>query len=366
MVQKHSPSLAEPAIPEKGVFSGKVQTVLGAIPVEEMGITLMHEHIFLDASSWWQEPASANRKHLAYQPVHMRILGELRMDPFVNLDNCKLLSFEEAVEELMLFHDLGGATVVEVTNNDIGRDPQALQRVSRRTGLNIICGVGHYLEAAQPKSLAAKTEQEIEEEIVQEVVEGIPGCDVFPGIIGEIGVSARFTPAEQKVLRAAARAARRTQLPLTIHLPGWERLGHQVLDLVAEQGALLEFTILDHINPSLNELDYQMSLADRGAFLEYDMIGMDYFYADQQAQSPCDEENAIAIKRLIDAGYIHSLLLSQDVFLKMMLTRYGGYGYGHILKHFVPRLKRHGITLDQIHTLLIDNPRKVFSALHRS
>ena len=75
------------------------------------------------------------------------------------------------------------------------------------------------------------------------------------------------------------------------------------------------------------------------------MIGMDYFYADQQVQCPSDEEAARAIKRLVDAGLRRrSLLLSQDVFLKMMLTRYGGYGYAYVMRHFLPRLRRHGAT----------------------
>ena len=111
---------------------------------------------------------------------------------------------------------------------------------------------------------------------------------------------------------------------------------------------------------------YQQSIADRGAFLEYDMIGMDFFYADQQAQSPCDEENATAICRLIDDGYLNAILLSQDVFLKMMLTRHGGFGYGYILKHFVPRLERHGVDRKTVERIFTENPRRVFSAAHRT
>ena len=88
--------------------------------------------------------------------------------------------------------------------------------------------------------------------------------------------------------------------------------------------------------PSLHDHKYQRSLADRGAFIEYDMIGMDYFYADQQAQFlPATRRNAIAICKLVEDGHLNSVLMSQDVFLKMMLTRYGGFGYGYILKHFV-------------------------------
>ena len=98
---------------------------------------------------------------------------------------------------------------------------------------------------------------------------------------------------------------------------------------------------------------------------QFDMIGMDFFYADQQAQSPSDEENAAALARLIADGYANSILISQDVFLKMMLTRHGGFGYGYILKHFVPRLHRHGVDRATVDRILVDNPRRVFSATYR-
>jgi phosphotriesterase-related protein len=91
------------------------------------------------------------------------------------------------------------------------------------------------------------------------------------------------------------------------------------------------------------------------------MIGMDYYYADQEAQSPSDEENARALLRLRDAGLLGSVLISQDVFIKIQLVRYGGTGYAHILDHFVPRLRRHGFTQLDIDTLMVDNPRRVFA-----
>ncbi len=151
-------------------------------------------------------------------------------------------------------------------------------------------------------------------------------------------------------------------MPLSIHLPGWERLAHRVLDVVEQEGADLGHTVLCHMNPSHGDLDYQVALARRGAFLEYDMIGMDYYYADQDAQSPSDEDNAKAIRALIDRGHGDRVLMSQDVFLKIMLTRFGGFGYGYILKHFVPRLKRHGIDQAAIDLMLKQNPVRVFKA----
>lgn len=348
-----------------GVRSETVMTVLGPVPVDSMGVTLMHEHLLIDASAWFHCPKCAERMYLVDAPVRPDILGELRMDPFVNKDNIRMDDVGAAAEEVGQFRALGGATVIDPTNVGIGRDPLALQEIGRRTGLHVVAGAGFYLEGSQPERVRAMNVEAIAEEIERDVIDGIDGSGARAGLIGEIGVGTEFTPAEQKSLRGAARAGRRTGVPLSIHLPGWKRFAHRVLDMIGEEGADLRHTVLCHMNPSLEDFDYQSSLAERGAFLEYDMIGMDYYYADQQAQSPCDEANAGAIRRLIDAGYGDRLLLSQDVFLKMMLTRHGGFGYGYILRHFLPRLRRHGVTEAQITTLLTDNPRRVFSARYR-
>jgi phosphotriesterase-related protein len=352
--------------PKTGVHSGMVRTVLGPIPVESMGVTLMHEHVLLDTSSWWKRPCCASDIGLAERPLDISMIGDLRMNPFLNRDNCGLLDVKVAIEELAHFVEYGGRTVVDPTNVGIGRDPSALQRVSRRTGLNIVMGAGFYLEPSHPGYVRDMSAESIAEAIAADCGVSDDDPEVCAGIIGEIGISKDFTPSEEKVLRGAARASKMSGAPLTIHLPGWERLAHRVLDAVENEGADLRHTVLCHMNPSLHDHKYQRSVADRGAFIEYDMIGMDYFYADQQAQSPCDEENAIAICGLVEDGYLNSLLMSQDVFLKMMLTRYGGFGYGYILKHFVSRLKRHGMNRATIDHILIENPRRVFSAEHRA
>jgi phosphotriesterase-related protein len=354
------------AKPTTGVHSGQVRTVLGPIPVEEMGVTLTHEHILLDASSWWKRPCCGSEIAMSEKLLDISMIGDLRMNPFLNRDNCGLTDVRAAIEELEHFVEYGGRTVVDVTNLGIGRDPWALQRISRRTGLHIVMGAGFYLEPSHPPYVKGMTIEAIAEAIARDCGVSEDEPEVCAGIIGEIGISKDFTSAEEKVLRGAARASRLSGAPLSIHLPGWERLAHRVLDVAESEGADLRHVVLCHMNPSLHDHKYQRSLADRGAFLEYDMIGMDYFYADQQAQSPCDEENAIAIRKLVDDGYLKSILMSQDVFLKMMLVRYGGFGYGYILKHFVPRLKRHGMDQRTIDHILIENPRRVFSAEHRS
>jgi phosphotriesterase-related protein len=89
---------------------------------------------------------------------------------------------------------------------------------------------------------------------------------------------------------------------------------------------------------------------------------MDFFYADQQAQCPSDEEVARAILGLVERGHGNRILLSQDVFLKMMLSRHGGNGYAFVVNHFLPRLRRHGAPEALLHELMVLNPRRVFDA----
>ncbi len=347
-----------------GVRSGTVMTVTGPVPVAEMGVTLMHEHILLDGAKAWRCPCDIDDegRRVSEQPVNVEIIGELRMNPYLNRDNVSLDDADLALRELERYRRFGGNTVVDATTIGIGRDPQALVRIARLSGLRIVMGTGFYLEFSHPDWFRTMDVEAIARFIVDDVGGGETQPPVMAGIIGEIGVSKDFTEAERRSLSGAARASARTGVPLTIHLPGWERLAHEVLDVVESEGADLRHTVLCNMNPSWNDTPYQTSLAARGAFIEYDMIGMDYYYADQDAQSPSDEDNARGILNLVDKGYADRVLLSQDVFLKMMLTRYGGFGYAHVLRHFVPRLRRHGLDAAAIDRMLTDNPKSVFSA----
>lgn len=336
-----------------------VETVQGPIRAEDLGITLMHEHLFVDRSRLWEDPVGPKKK-FARRPVEMDMLGQLRLDPYSNYDNCLLVDIDLACKEVQHFYNKGGSTIVDVTNVGVGRDPVALLEVSRRTNLHIVMGSGYYLHDTIPAHVHHMSIDEIKEEIIKDLTVGVDNTGIKAGIIGEIGIGPNMTDLEVKVLRAAARAQKETGKPLTIHTPGWKRYCHEILDVVEEEGANLEQTILDHMNPSMDDLDYQLSLAKRGCYLEYDMIGIEVFFPGE-GQSPSDEDNANAIVRLLDKGVGDKLLLSQDVFLKMFLKTYGGYGYSHILENFVPRLRSKGVSEQEIKTMLVENPRRVFT-----
>ncbi|MGJ7439675.1 phosphotriesterase family protein [Aquipuribacter sp. MA13-6] len=337
-----------------------VQTVRGAIGVDDLGITLTHEHLLNDVSSWWSRSPSVglDPDGFADAPVEESVLWDLRHDPFGSRANLRLDDVEVACDELSRFVALGGRTVVETTGWGIGRDLAGLRRISERTGVHIVAGTGFYLEASHPVDLVSLGPDGVTDRILADIRDGEDG--VRPGIIGEIGVSAGFTVAEQVGLRGALAAQVECGLPVQVHLPGWFRLAHTVLDLAESVGADLSRLVLCHMGPSGPDLDYQRAVMDRGAWVQYDMLGMDVYYADQGVQCPSDAENATHLVRLIDLGYAEQLLLSQDVFVKSLLRRHGGPGYAHVLQYFAPRLRRHGLSEQQVMSLITDNPRRLF------
>lgn len=335
-----------------------VTTVAGTIDSTDMGVCLSHEHILNDVTSWWTPPAEPEHEFLIDAPVSMEILWELRQDPFANRDNCRLDDEDRAAAEISRFAALGGATIVEATSASIGRNPSGMRRISQRTGVNIVMGAGLYLDSSMPPEVDSWDEARIRDEILADVEVGVDG--VRAGFIGEIGVSAEFTDRERRSLRGAAMAQASTGLPLQIHLPGWFRRGEEVLDVAESAGADPHSIVLCHMNPSGDDLDYQERIAARGAWLQYDMVGMEVFYADQGVQCPSDEDNARNIVRLIERGWGAQILISSDIFLKSLLRCFGGPGYAHILEYFLPRLQRHGLSEAQALSLVTDNPRRLF------
>ncbi len=108
-----------------------------------------------------------------------------------------------------------------------------------------------------------------------------------------------------------------------------------------------------------------MEIARRGAFLGYDTVSSDFNWG-FRGSGQCDHEIAADIRRMIDAGFIDHVLVSMDVHLKIMLTAYGGGGYGYLLRTFLPLLREQGVTEEQIGTILVDNPRRYFSSRYRN
>ncbi|GLY81683.1 phosphotriesterase family protein [Actinoallomurus iriomotensis] len=337
-----------------------VTTVTGPAPSAELGLTLTHEHLRNDVRKAVTEPDDPRLGFLREARTAPDLAWVLREQPYACLDHCVLDDTDAMLADLRAFAASGGGTVVDVTPGGLGRDPRVLRSLAERSGLRIVMGSGWYLERFHPAHLPSAGEHGLAAELVAEFTDGVDGTGVRPGVIGEIGVSPDFTEDEHTALRAAARAQRETGVPLYVHLPGWQRRAHEVLDIVlGEYGVPPGAVVLCHMDPSHDDPAYQEAVADRGVWIEFDMVGMPFRYPGE-GQSPGPHETARAVARLIGRGHAERLLLSHDVFLKSMLTAYGGNGFRYVPTLFVPRLVELGVAPGVAEDLLRTNPARLF------
>lgn len=339
-----------------------VQTVLGEISTADLGMTLTHEHLWSDFSTYAWQPEEAWKRSVSTSKMSAEIAWLLREDPFFVRDNLALNDVDLIVAELSNFSAAGGRSVIEVSNAGMGRNPRQLARIARESGLNIVMGSGWYIEQSHGSDVDSATVNQLADRLIDELTTGADGTKIRPGVIGEIGVSSSIAAGEKKTLAAAAQAYLATKRPVIVHLDGWTRAGHDVLDLLIGEGVPASAAVLGHMNPSGTDPGYQKSLAERGAWLGFDMTGMGYFFASHGGQAPSPDEDAVAIARLCHAGHGGQVLVSHDVFVKSMLARFGGNGFGFVSRLFLPRLVRHGVAPQVATALLTDNPRSLFIA----
>lgn len=348
-------------------------TVLGPIDSNKLGITLPHEHIFLDLSCYVLKPNNLNEATLLEEPVSLKNLYYMRHNPFGNRDNCNIDDMDVSLNEIKIFKEFGGNTIVDVTPDGIGRDVKRISEVSRRAGINIIVGCGHYIYSAHPEYIKDMSIDQLKEQYINEINNGIENTGIRPGIIGEIGTSAIIYPQELKVLRAAARAQVETGLAITIHLHPARRLGHEVLDiLIKEEGVSPKKIILGHLEPALVQydiefqegVDYIMGLAERGCYIQFDLCGNTahfIFSKDISYWMPSDRERAKAISIFCKNGFSKQVLLSQDLGHKYYMREYGGWGYSHVLNEFRVYLYEYGVEPDTYKLFNKDNPERVIA-----
>ena len=338
----------------------KVKSVCGELSREQLGTVTPHEHVMLDLTAFYQALPVPGIEDPATQKVEMWNLGILSRDCYALKDNLLLMDEEVQAEELARFRDAGGDTVVDATLPGIGRDPEALRRISEKTGLNIIMGTGFYVGETHPKELATMTDREVADIMVKELTEGVDGTDICAGYIGEIGISEIFDEKERRVLRAAALAQKATGVAINVHINPWTVGGLEAADILLDAGVAPDRICISHIDVE-NREDYVLGLLQKGVYVEFDNFGKEYYIRREVRNSGyglfvTDVQRVTFLKKLIDLGYLNRVLLSCDLCLKQLLHTYGGWGYDHVLKNIVPMMEDEGITAQQIHTLLVENP----------
>lgn len=350
-------------------LAGKVQTVLGLIDPDDLGITLTHEHFLADFSVRFTEPVEASGKLLARLPVTQVPRGWLFYHPTNNRDNIAILDVDIAIEEGLRFKQFGGSSVIDVTNIGIGRDPLAVARIARSTGLNIILGSGYYVQETCPE-LKDLSEEQITAEIIRDITIGIGNTGIRAGIIGEIGTEWPIRETEKKSLRASAKAQKKTGAGLIIHTGNSPSCTLQIAEILDKAGADLSRVVICHVDSRIFDPKVEIQLAKAGCYLAYDTFSFEGWYARRMVFSeanpikmdvPNDAQRINRIMHLIDKGFLDRVLISHDQSYKYRLWHYGGPGIAHILENVAPLMKEKGMTDEQVNTILIENPKRLLT-----
>tara|TARA_B110000438_G_C15813832_1_gene650968 strand:+ start:2369 stop:3592 length:1224 start_codon:yes stop_codon:yes gene_type:complete len=344
--------------------SGKVQTVLGLVEPESLGITITHEHLIADGSAvWFSEPEGEIEMKMAYEPVSMKNLWWVRFNRFSNLDNFRLTEEREAIKEAIMFKEAGGGTIVDLTTNGHGRDPVKLKHVGQATGVNVIMATGWYIAASHPDELSKMSEQEMTERMVRDITVGVGNTGIRAGIIGEIGCSVPLHDTERRILHAAVAAQRQTGAPLNIHPSPIEKGLLENIQILENAGADPGRTIISHVDGGGFKIDTLKKLAKAGYYLEFDTFGYVHWMRTKAWNTflPNDAQRIEQIMELIADGYLEKILISHDIYFKDVRSAYGGHGTSHILRNIVPAMRAKGITEEQIHKILVENPKRILT-----
>jgi phosphotriesterase-related protein len=356
-------------------MTGMVMTVTGPIHPDKLGSTLMHEHLFFHSAGRQTYTPDKNTPATEgdqwYEKLTLENLHLARHQKLSLADNMSLTDEQVAAAEVLYYMSRGGSTIVDVTSLGIRRDPLALARLSVTTGLNVVMGSSWYSKMTHPQDMDDRSVEDLLGKIVRDINVGVDDTGVRSGIIGEVGINGNpLTPNEIKVIRASARASRASGAAISLHWGGVGREKFEVARVIVEEGGDLTRTIFGHSDLIAGDLDLMLELLELGVYIQFDLLGrvvVPLMWAPLDPQNPWPDYLSIsgtalvadAIPKLIDAGYVDRILLSQDVCTKVQLKAYGGTGYSFILDIFLPHLTRVGVSAEHLSRMMIDNPRRV-------
>jgi phosphotriesterase-related protein len=343
-----------------------VMTVLGPVRANQLGLTLVHEHLFLDLRNQFSEFSDPERQRISHGPLSLANAGLLRRNPYAIRDNLLLDDLALAIQEVRAFELLGGQTIVDCTSVGLARNPSKLRALAQRIRVNIIAGCGYYTQDTHPPEVRELPVEALAEQMLRDLRVGMDGSDVRAGIIGELGTSAPIHPDELKVLRAAALAWRQAPVAIQVHTYPWGEYGLEAARILLTEGVAPARIVICHSDVVLAR-PYIRALLALGVWVEFDNLGKEF--ANDEAEGgfaggafASDAERVRVLVELIDAGYERQLLITNDICIKCMLHTYGGWGYDHVQSHILPMLQRAGVPRATTDALLIDNPRRLLDS----
>ncbi|MBN1382260.1 MAG: phosphotriesterase [Deltaproteobacteria bacterium] len=320
----------------------KINTVLGPINPESLGLTLPHEHIAAGYPGWDCDPLAR---------------------PF---DREKIVKV--CVRNLEPLKAFGVNAIVDATAVDLSRDVDIIKAVSEKLQVHIVCSTGRYLEGLgkwtyllmRQRDKIGDMQTELYEGFMQEITNGIGQSGIKAGAIKVSSSLNRIGPCEEAMMRAAVKASKDTGVPILTHTEDGT-MGPEQADLFIGEGVDPQKIVIGHMCGN-STMAYHLNVLDKGVYIAFDRFGI-------EALVP-DKVRIATLLGLLALGYADRILLSHD-FTSCGFGRGGrrppedeklfaNWSVTHIFRNILPALKKAGITDEQIRTMTVDNPRCVF------
>jgi phosphotriesterase-related protein len=322
-----------------------VETVTGPVDADELGTTLIHEHlVFRDEAVLAQWP-------------HAGTVRE--SEPPENVDEDG--AYQAALESARAVVEHGVKTLVEPTGMFGGRDVRFSRRVAEEAGLQVVPCTGIYTYDYLPPYFMFRDENAMAELFVHDIEEGIQGTDIKAAFIKVAADEPGVTPNVEKVHRAAARASVRTGKPIMAHSRPASQTGPRQVEIFLEEGVEPEQIQIAHTGDT-DDLDYIEGLLKTGVYIGMDRYGLEIFL-------PMDRRNA-TVAALLERGWAERMFLSQDFCAtldwyppevgKQMMDAGAAKDWSMTLvfEQVIPALRESGMTDDQLETMMVTNPKR--------
>jgi phosphotriesterase-related protein len=315
-----------------------LNTARGAIDTADLGVTLMHEHVFI------LSPDITNNY------------------PEVWGDEAK--REDEAIARLNELKSRGVDSIVDLTVIGMGRYIPRIARIATATDINIVVATGVYTYNDVPMYFhftgpggALGDGEPMVDMFVRDIEHGIADTGIKAAILKCATDEPGVTPGVERVLRAVAKAHRRTGVPISTHTHAATRRGLEQQRIFAEEGVDLSRVVIGHSGDT-TDLDYLEELIGNGSYIGMDRFGVDVYLP--------FEDRVNTVVRMCERGHADKMVLSHDAACFMdwvpeeLLPALPNWHYLHIHNDVIPALKDRGVTNEQLTTMLVDNPRKIF------
>jgi phosphotriesterase-related protein len=317
---------------------GEVQTFRGPVRADDLGTTLIHEHVFVG-----HPELDLNFPHPEWDPA---------------------AAVEAAVAGFQALWELGIRTVVDLTVLGLGRDVRRVAEVASRTPVNLLASTGYYTADVLPAyfhthgpGLLLDGPDPLVEFFVRDIEDGIAGTGVRAAMLKIVTDRPGFTPDVQRVMTAAAVAHQQTGVPITTHTHAASENGRDQIAFFRRHGVAPERLIIGHCGDT-EDLNYLRELMDAGATLGMDRFGMEHVLP--------DEKRVATVLHLLELGYVEQMVLSHDAAFFSRVTppswraaHVPNWHMENIPKRIVPRLLAGGASEKDIDQMLLHNPRRL-------